>query len=62
MKRIFLTILLVAIYLSAFVGCSNDEFSAPITVEYNDCCYQIRSMGNSEESVFWDNLNALLGN
>ena len=34
MKRIFLTILLVAICLSAFVGCSNDEFSAPITVEY----------------------------
>ena len=34
MKRIFLTILLVAICLSAFVGCSNDEFSAPITIEY----------------------------
>ena len=34
MKRIFLTILLVAICLSAFVGCSNDELSAPITVEY----------------------------
>ena len=35
--------------------CHDAEF------EYNGCCYQIRSMGNSDESVFWDNLNALLG-
>ena len=34
MKRIFLTILAIMLCLSVFVGCSNDEFSAPITVEY----------------------------
>lgn len=40
---------------------SNFKYDIAAEFEYNGCCYQIRSMGNSEESVFWDNLNALLG-
>ena len=40
---------------------SNFKYDIAAEFEYNGCCYQIRSMGNSDESVFWDNLNALLG-
>ena len=39
----------------------NVQYDISAEFEYNGCCYQIRSMGNSDESVFWDNLNALLG-
>lgn len=40
---------------------SNFKYDIAAEFEYNGCCYQIRSTGNSDESVFWDNLNALLG-
>ena len=41
---------------------SNYKYNIAAEFEYNGCYYQIHSMGNSNESVFWDNLNALLGN
>ena len=40
---------------------SNLKYDIAAEFEYNGSCYQIRSMGNSDESVFWENLNALLG-
>ena len=40
---------------------SNFKYDIAAEFEHNGCCYQIRSTGNSDESVFWDNLNALLG-
>ncbi|MBQ7337739.1 MAG: hypothetical protein IJW40_04700 [Clostridia bacterium] len=39
---------------------STYKYNFAAEFEYNDCYYQILSMGNSDESVFWDNLNALL--
>lgn len=39
----------------------NYKYDISAEFEYNGCCYQIRSTGNTDESVFWDNLNALLG-
>ena len=40
---------------------SNFKYDVAAEFEFNGCFYQIRSTGNSDESVFWDNLNALLG-
>ena len=43
------------------VSTTNFKYAICAEFEYNGCCYQIRSMGKTDESVFWDNLNALLG-
>lgn len=40
---------------------SDLKYNIVAEFEYNRCCYQIIATGNSDESVFWDNLKALIG-
>ena len=41
---------------------ANYQYYYVAEFEYDGCCYQVRSMGYSDENVFWNNLNELLGN
>lgn len=41
---------------------TNYEYYYVAEFEYGGCCYQVRSAGHSDEIIFWNNLNELLGN
>ena len=57
MKRILLSICVVLFCLSVFVGCGNDEFTPPITVEYIEN-EQTKVMLDYENELIMELLNS----